>query len=99
MGASFHHVNKYESLSCFILLDPNYENSVDSSEWVSRQPEKVFQISLEDKNESLMLTQEIIYLEQGSLNIWRRLKVNLIFKVESATAQESTKNSHCHLKC
>lgn len=46
-----------------------------------------------------MLTQEIIYLEQGSLNIWRRLKVNLIFKVESATAQESTKNSHCHLKC
>lgn len=70
----------------------------DSSERVSHQSEELFQISLEDKNESLILTQEIIYLEQGSLNVWRRLNVDLICKAEYTTAQGSTKISHCHLK-
>lgn len=34
---------------------------VDFSEWASCQSDKVFQISLGDKNESLVLTEEVIY--------------------------------------
>lgn len=98
-GASFHHVNKCVSLSCFIWLDLNYENSdcwlfrmsfmsiwQGISNFTRRQKWK-FDI---DRRNNL--------LEQGFLKIRRRLIVNLIFKAECTTAQESTKISHCHLK-
>jgi len=100
MGASFRHANKYiivvfhlvgpklREVSMLILLNEFHANLT-----------RLFQISLEDKNQSLISTEEIIYLEQGSLNIWRRLNVNSIFKAEYTTAQESTKFSHCHFTC
>lgn len=72
---------------------------VDFPEWVSHQSDKIFQISLEERDKSLIFTQEIICLEQSSLNIWSWLNVNLIFKAECTTAQESTKVSCCHLRC
>lgn len=64
----------------------------DSSEWVLQQSDKVFQITLEDKNGKLMLVYKINFLEQGFFNTWRRLNMSFIFKPES---QKSTKISLC----